>query len=170
MPATAVAAVKTRTDPRCHATSCRDGGCSLDLTGVPAPYALIHVDSEEFRVLNSQWRLPNDQRRCDYLFVGGDDAGIGPWVVPVELTTGHKETNVFLAQINGGILVADELLPRDRDIRYRFYPVGGCNLRKLGREVVDELRKRGNRVNFRGQLRNIDLVECGTRLADALVE
>ncbi len=168
MPATAVAAVKTRTDPLCHATSCRDRGCSLDLTGAPAPYALIHIDSETFRVLHSQWRLPNDQPRCDYLFVGGNDIGGGPWVVPVELTTGRKETGDFLAQIRGGISVADELLPRDN--RYRLYPVGGCHLRKLGREVADELRKRGNRVNFRGQLRNIDLVECGARLADVLVE
>ena len=168
MPATAVAAAKTRTDPLCHATSCRDSGCSLDLTGAPPPYALIHIDSETFRILNGQWRLPNDQRRCDYLFVGGDDIGGGPWVVPVELTTGSKETGDFLAQIRGGILVADELLPRDN--RYRLYPVGGCHFRKLGREVADELRKRSNRVNFRGQLRNIDLVECGSRLADALME
>ena len=168
MPATAVAAVMTRTDPLCHATSCRDRGCSLDLTGVPAPYALIHIDSETFRVLHSQWRLPNNQQRCDYLLVGGDDTGQGPWVVPVELTTGRKETSDFLAQINGGVLAANELLPEG--IRCRFYPVGGCRRRVLGREVADELRKRSNRVNFRGQLRNIDLVECGARLAGALVE
>jgi len=168
MPATAVAAVKTRTDALCHATSCRDEGCSLDLTGAPAPYALIQTDSEAFRVLDNQWRFPNDQQRCDYLFVGGDDTGQGPWVVPVELTTGRKETRDFLAQIRGGVLAANELLPQG--IRCRFYPVGGCHLRKVGREVADELRKRSNRVNFRGQLRNIDLVECGTRLADALVE
>ena len=168
MPATAVAAIMTRTDPLCHATSCRDSGCSLELTGAPEPYALIHIDSEEFRVLDSSWRLPDDQRRCDYLFVGGDDTGQGPWVVPVELTTGRKELSDFLAQISGGISVAEELLPQG--IRCRFYPVGGCRRRVLGREVSDELRKRSSRVNFRGQLRNIDLVECGTRLADALVE
>ena len=168
MPATAVAAVRMRTDSQCHATSCRDSGCSLDLTGAPVPYVLIHIDDPAFRVLDGQWHLPDDQRRCDYLFVGGDDAGRGPWVVPVELTTGRKEVNDFLAQIGGGIAVADELLPKG--VPCRFNPVGGCRLRVLGREVADELRKRSNRVNFRGQLRNIDLVECGTRLADALVE
>ena len=168
MPATIVAVVKTRTDPLCHATSCRDSGCSLDLNGVPAPYALIHIDSAEFRVLGSQWHLPDDQQRCDYLFVGGDGTSRRPWVVPIELTTGRKETSDFLAQIDGGISVANELLPEG--IRCRFSPVGGCRRRVLGREVADELRKRSNRVNFRGQLRNIDLVECGTRLADALVE
>ena len=168
MPATAVATVKMRTDPLCHATSCRDRGCSLELTEAPAPYALIQIDSEAFRVLDNQWRFPNDQQRCDYLFVGGDDTGRGPWVVPVELTTGRKETGDFLAQVNGGVLAANELLPKG--IRCRFYPVGGCRRRVLGREVADELRRRSNRVNFRGQLRNIDLVECGTRLADALVE
>ena len=110
MPATVVEAVRAQTNPLCHATSCRDSGCSLDLTGAPAPYALIHINDPAFLVRGGQWRLPDDQRRCDYLFVGGEDTNGGPWVVPVELTTGRKEVNDFLAQIGGGILVADELL------------------------------------------------------------
>lgn len=168
MPATVVEAVRAQTNPLCHATSCRDSGCSLDLTGAPAPYTLIHIDDPAFLVRGGQWRLPDDQRRCDYLFVGGEDTNGGPWVVPVELTTGRKEVNDFLAQIGGGIIVADELLPKG--ITCRFNPVGGCRLRVLGREVADELRKRSNRVNFRNRPRNIELVECGGRLTSALVE
>ena len=167
MPATAVDAVKARTEPQFQATNCSDSGCTLPLSNAPTPYVLIHVDVPNFQVQGGQWRLPDDQRRCDYLFVGGDDAGVGPWVVPVELTTGRKEPRDFVEQIDGGILVADELLPKG--IRCRFRPVGGCRFRLLGRGVSDELRKRINQVNFRGDRQNIRLVECGTRLVDALV-
>ncbi len=166
MPATAVDAVRAHTDPRCQATRCSDSNCSLSLEGVPTPYVLVHIDSSAFRVRAGRWRLPDDQRRCDFLLVAGDDADRGPWVVPVELTTGRKEVSDFVAQIGGGILVADELLPED--IQYRFRPVGGCRPRLVGRGVADELRKPGNRVNFRGDRQNIRLVECGTRLTDAL--
>ncbi len=168
MPATAVEAVRAQTDPGCQTTSCSDSGCSLSLAGIPTPNVLIQIDAPTFGVRNGQWRLPDDQRRCDYLYVGGDDAGGGPWVVPVELTTGRKEVSDFVAQIGGGILVADELLPEG--IHYRFSPVGGCRPRLVGRGVSDELRKPGNRVNFRGDRQNIRLVECGTRLTDNLTD
>lgn len=166
MPSTAVEAVRTQTDPECHAASCSDSGCSLSLSDVPTPYVLIHIDASEFRIRNGQWRLPDNQRRCDYLFVGGNDE-VSPWVVPVELTTGRKEVRDFVEQIDGGIIVANELLPDG--IRYRFNPVGGCHLRALRGGVGAELRKQNNYVNFRGQRRGIELVECGTRLVDALV-
>ena len=168
MPAIAVYAVRAQTDPQCQAINCGDSGCSLSLSGVPTPNVLIHIDSPTFRARNGQWRLPDDQRRCDYLFIGGDDDDGGPWVVPVELTTGRKEPGDFVEQIGGGILVADELLPKD--IRCRFRPVGGCRFRVLGRGVSDELRKRSNQVNFRRDRQNIRLVECGTQLANALAE
>ena len=166
MPSTAVDEVKAQTDPQCHATSCSDSGCSLSMSGAPEPHALIHIDSSSFRVRNGQWRLPDDQRRCDFLFVGGDDED-RPWVAPIELTTGRKEVEDFMAQIGGGIIVADELLPAG--IRYRFNPVGGCYRRALRSGVGVELRRQNNYVNFRGQRRGIELVECGTRLVDALV-
>ena len=168
MPATAVDAVRAQTERQFQADSCSDRGCTLPLSNAPTPYVLIHVDVPNFQVRRGQWRLPDDQRRCDFLFVGGDDAGGGPWVVPVELTTGRKEVNDFVAQIGGGILVADELLPED--IHYRFRPIGGCRPRLVGRGVADELRKPANRVNFRGDRQNIRLVECGTRLADSLTD
>lgn len=168
MPSTAVDEVKAQTDPRCHETSCSDRGCSLSMSGAPEPHALIHIDSSSFRVRNGQWRLPDDQRRCDFLFVGGDDDE-GPWVAPVELTTGRdKVARDFVEQIGGGIMVADALMPEG--IRYRFNPIGGCQFRSVGRGIVDELRRPVNRVNFRGQRRPIELVECRSQLVDALVE
>ena len=167
MSATAVATVRERTDPQCHATNCSDSGCALPMSDAPTPYVLVHIDAPAFRVRGSQWHLPDDQRRCDFLFVGGDDDE-RPWVAPVELTTGRKEVSDFVAQICGGIMVANELLPTG--IRYRFNPVGGCRFRSVGRGIAEELRRPANRANFRGQLRPIELVECGVRLADALVE
>ena len=165
MPATAVNTVSEQIETQFLATNCSDSGCTLYVSNAPDPYVLIHVDDPNFQLRNGQWRLPNNQRRCDYLFVGGNDE-VGHWVVPVELTTGRKEVRDFVEQIDGGILVANELLPDG--IRYRFNPVGGCHLRALRGGVGIELRKQNNYVNFRGQRRGIELVECGTRLADAL--
>ena len=87
--------------------------------------------------------------------------------MPVELTTGRKSVEDFVEQIDGGIIVANELLPHG--IRYRFNPVGGCHFSALRGGVSAELRKQDNYVNFRGQKRGIELVECRTRLVDALV-
>lgn len=159
MPATAVEAVREQTNRLCHATNCRDSGCSLDLTGAPAPYALISLEHPTAPVLAGQ-------QHCDYLFVGGDDENGGPWVVPVELTTGRKRASEFLAQLNGGATVADRLLPAG--IPHRFNPVAAYR-RALHRDDISDLRKPANRVNFRGQRRQVQLVECSTRLADALV-
>ena len=160
MPATAVEAVRTQTNPLCHANNCRDGGCALAMAGAPEPYVLISLE-------HSAAPVPAGQQHCDYLFVGGDDENGGPWVVPVELTTGRKRASEFLAQIRGGTLVADSLLPTRRP--GRFNPVAAYR-RALHRDDIADLRKPANHVNFRGQRRQIQLVECGTRLADALAE
>ena len=160
MPETAVEAVRAQTNPLCHTTNCRDSGCALAMAGVPEPYVLISLE-------HSDAPVPAGQQHCDYLFVGGDDENGGPWVVPVELTTGKKQASEFLAQIRGGTTVADRLLPPG--IPNRFNPVAAYR-RALHRDDIADLRKPANRVNFRGQRRQIKLVECGTRLADALVE
>ena len=160
MPATAVEAVRTQTNPLCHAVNCRDSGCALTLDRAPEPYLLISLEHPDAPV-------PAGQQHCDYLFVGGDDENGGPWVAPVELTTGRKRASEFLAQIRGGALVADTLLPRGKPSR--FNPVAAYH-RAPHRDDIADLRKPANRVNFRGQRRQIQLVVCGTRLADALVE
>ena len=161
MPGTAaVTAVRANTNQGCHAIHCRDSGCRLAMNGVPEPHVLIALEHPAAPV-------PAGQQHCDYLFVGGDDRDRGPWVVPVELTTGRKRASEFVAQIRGGAVVADLLLPQGSPSR--FNPVAAYD-RPLHRDDLADLRKAQNRISFRGQLRQLQLVKCGTRLADALVE
>lgn len=160
MPTTAVEAVRARTNPQCQATNCWDSGCSLATEVVPEPHVLIALEHPTAPV-------PVGQQRCDYLFVGGDEQDGGPWVVPVELTTGRKRASELLAQIRGGAIIADWLLPQG--IRGRFKPLAAHH-RGLHRDDLANLRKAANRIAFRGRHRQIQLVRCGMRLADALVE
>ena len=158
-PASAVQAVRTRTDLRCHATRCRNGGCVLLLPAVPQPSVLIDLEHD------SAAQIVRNRSHCDYLFVGGNDPTRGPWVVPVELTTGRKRASEFLAQLRGGAAIADVLLPAGAPVRFQPVAVhdGG-----LHRDEIINLRKSSNRINFRGDARPVELVRCGSRLADAL--
>lgn len=159
--ATAVEAVITHTNPQSHANTCSDSGCSLSLSGVPTPNVLISMEHPASPV-------PFGQPHCDYLFVGGDDyASGGPWVAPIELTTGKKKAGELLAQIRGVTQVANSLLPRE--VTYRFIPIG-AHRGGLHRDDIADLRKPANRISFRGRLRNVQLVRCGDRLATALTD
>ena len=143
---------------RCQASSCSDSGCSLSLVGAPEPYALLNLENETAPTVARQ-------QHCDYLFVGGADANGGPWVAPVELTTGKKRASEFLAQLAGGASVADGLLRRG--IPFRFNPIavhdGGLDSRE-----IKNLRKSANRLRFRGKSKSVQLARCGAPLATAL--
>lgn len=158
-PANPVEAVRVATDPRCLSTSCRDGRCTLSLSGAPSPYALISLEHEAARP------LVRDRQHCDYLFVGGNDPNRGSWVVPIELTTGRKRASEFLAQLRVGTAIADELLPAGA--RVRFQPVAAHD-GGLHRDEITNLRKSTNRINFRGDPVPVELVRCGSRLIGAL--
>ena len=161
MPATAVEAVVAHTNPQSHANTCSDSGCSLSLSGIPTPNVLISMEHPAAPV-------PAGQPRCDYLFVGGeDDVDGGAWVVPIELTTGRKKASVLLAQIRNVTSIADGLLPQR--IKHRFNPLA-AHRGGLHRDDIADLCKPANRINFHGQLRNVQLLRCGAQLADALVE
>ena len=158
MPAIAVDAVIAQTNPQSHTNTCSDSGCSLSLSGVPTPNVLISMEHPASPV-------PRGQPHCDYLFVGGDDGNSGPWVAPIELTTGRKRASELLAQIRGVTSIADRLLPQG--ISYRFNPIAAYR-RALKPDEIANLRRRNNSINFRGQRQIILLVPCGTRLIDAL--
>ena len=162
MPATIVDNFKTATNDLDHAEMCRDSRCSLSLHEVPGPYVLIQVDSP-----GNPPPEVSGRQRCDYLFVGGHDEGEGPWVVPVELTTGRsKSGSDILEQLNGGLAIANGRLRQG--IRFRFRPVVAHGPSGLGRIATDFLRSRSNRVNFRGQRERVAIVPCGSRLVSAL--
>ena len=159
MAATIVAELRaTEAYRRCQDTSCSDSGCSLSLVGVPGPYALLNLENEPSPGVAHQ-------RHCDYLFVGGDDGNGGPWVAPVELTTGRKRASVFLAQLAGGASVADRLLRRGTLVRFKPIAVhnGGLDPRE-----IRNLRKPANRLRFRDKLEFVQLARCGARLSSLL--
>lgn len=160
MPVTAVDAVRAQTDPQSHANTCSDSGCSLSLSDIPTPNVLISME-------HPASPIPTGQPHCDYLFIGGDDSGGGPWVAPIELTTGKKRASELLAQIGSVTSIADGLLPHG--IKYRFNPVAAHD-RSLHRDDIADLRKPANRVRFRGHPRSVEIVRCGSRLASALIE
>ena len=159
MPATTVEAVRAGTDSRCHESRCRDSGCSLLLHQSPQPNVLISLEHEASPA-------GVDEPRCDFLFVGGEDGDRGAWVAPIELTTGNKRASEFVTQLRAGAVIADRLLPQG--VQTRFSPVAVHD----GLRPVESrnLKKPSNRVNFRGKSVAIQLVRCGSRLADALQE
>ena len=128
---------------------------------VPEPYVLLPVDS----VVSPPPEV-SDRKRGDYLFVGGNEEGKGPWAVPMELTMGRsKSGSDILEQLNGGLAVADARL---RQGKFQFCPVVAHGRGGLGRIATDYLRNRSNRVNFRGQRERVAIVPCGSTLVSAL--
>ena len=158
MPTTAVDAVRSTTSPSCHATRCRDGGCSLSLQGAPDPKVLISLEHPA---------APIDPNRphCDYLFVGGVDKADGSWVAPIELTASAARVSKFLPQLRAGAEIADGLLPHGIRVRFRPIAAYGGELRRVER---DNFLKSANRVHFRGKTTPIRLVRCGSPLTKVL--
>lgn len=162
IPTTIVDDFRAATDDLDHAASCSDSRCSLPLAGAPEPYVLLRVDSA-----NNPPPEVSGQQRCDYLFIGGDDAGDGPWIAPVELTTGRsKSGRDILAQLSGGLAVAHARLRQG--INFRLRPVVAHGSGGLGRIATDYLRNRSNKVNFRGTRESVSIVPCGAPLSTAL--
>ena len=163
MPTAVIDDFKAATEDLTHAASCSDGGCTLTLSSAPQPYALIQVDDPH----NPPPEVGRGSR-CDYLFVGGDDGGDGPWVAPIELTTGRsKSGSQIAAQLNGGLAVADTRLRTG--IKFRLFPVL-AHSKGIGRPVTDYLRRRSNRIAFRGKLMEVQLVSCGSELGTVLTD
>lgn len=155
---TAVETVRTKTNAQCHATTCRDGSCSLSLEDVPKPSILINLEHEAAPVTRKQ-------ARCDYLFVGGSDDEKGQWVAPVELTASAARVSKFLPQLRAGAEIANKLLPQNVQVRFRPVAVYGGELKRIER---DDFLKRANHVVFRRKPVPIKLVRCDSPLTKAL--
>ncbi len=154
MPSTVVDDLRKNVDVQFQAANCYDHGCSLSLDDSPDPNLLIKAED----------MAPKAVGQCDFLFVGGEDQeGGGPWVVPVELTSGRKRANRFLRQLRSGAELADCLLPPDVEVRFCPIAVHG---RELHPKEFRDLRAR--RVKFREDEVLVSTVRCETRLVDAL--
>ena len=157
MTLSAVEIVLVKTDRQCHSTSCSDSGCSLSMRDAPEPGVLLNLEHETAPVVDNA-------TRCDYLFIGGDEKK-GEWVAPVELTTSAARVSKFLPQRRAGAEIANDLIPRNLQVRFRPIAVYGGELRRIER---DNFLKRANRVVFRNKPTPVKLVRCGSPLTKAL--
>ena len=157
MPATVVETVRRKTDPKCHATTCRDGNCSLLLHGVPEPSVLISLEHEAAPVAAGK-------PRSDYLFLGSDKNS-GLWVAPIELTESKADFSKFAPQLRAGAAIADKLLPKNiPEVKFRPIAVHGG----IHRNEVNKFRQSRNKISFRGKSVSIELTRYGSPLANAL--
>ena len=157
MPATVVETVRRKTDPKCHATTCRDGNCSLLLHGVPESSVLISLEHEAAPVAVGK-------PRSDYLFLGSDKNS-RLWVAPIELTESKADFSKFAPQLRAGAAIADKLLPKNiPEVKFRPIAVHGG----IHRNEVNKFRQSRNKISFRGKSVSIELTRCGSPLANAL--
>lgn len=167
MTATIVEAVKANTNQNCHTDLCSDSGCCMSMQGIPKPYVLLNLEHDDAPRHRDHSRHHNHPH-CDYLLIAGADGDGGPWVAPIELTTGNKDGEILLRQLRAGADIADQLLPPDAT--FRFKPIFAHDGR-LHRYVIDEvIYRESNYILFRGESEPIELTRCREALADALVE
>lgn len=166
MPATVVEAVKAAVNPLCITNSCCDSGCCVLLQGIPEPFVLVSLEHA------AAPRHPNHSRHrnhphCDFLLIAGEDDNGGPWVAPIELTTGNKSVELIVKQLRAGAEIVDRLLPSG--VSFEFRPILAHDGR-LNPIVFTELREMSNSVSLRSETELVELIRCRDLLADALVE
>ena len=137
----------------CLAEQCSKDGCSVSLQGVASARVVVDLDCEELE-------FAARQKRCDYLVVGEDDDDA--WVVAMELKSGRFKATDTARQLQGGADMVDSWLPWKSS--FRFVPVLAHG-RTVPREEQKALRRLSNCVSLRGQVRQIELIRCGTALA-----
>ena len=87
------------------------------------------------------------------------------WVVAMELKSGRFKAADAARQLQGGAEVIDSWLPWNSS--FRFVPVLAHG-RTVRREEQKALRRLSNRVGLRGQVKQIELMRCGTALSAVL--
>ena len=149
-----VAQVAGRVCSCCHTKRCEKDGCRVDLKGVPPVRVIVDMDCDALRI-------PDEQRRCDYLFFGEERDTT--CVVPIELKSGRLSASAVLEQIEGGVGMADAWLPQG--ISFRFVPVlvHGKAIHPRDRRAL--LAKK---VQLRKQKKGVVLIRCGEPLTKAL--
>ena len=140
----------------CRATRCSKDGCSISLQDAAPTRVVVDLDCRELE-------FAPRQRRCDYLFVGEDEDGAR--VVAMELKSGRFKAADAARQLQGGADLVDSWLPWKSS--FRFVPVLAHG-RTVPREEQKALRRSSNRVVLRGQVKQIELIRCGTALTAVL--
>ena len=167
MPASIVEHVKARTSSLCQTAYCYDSGCCLTVEGIPEPYVLINLEHDDAPRHRYHSRHRNHPH-CDFLLVAGDDEGSGPWVAPIELTTGNKNDELLLRQLRAGADIADDLLPSG--VSFRFRPIFAHDGRLHPYVINEVLRRQSSSIQLRSESGLVELTRCRGTLADSLVE
>lgn len=140
----------------CRASRCSKDGCSVSLQGVASRRVVVDLDCTKLD-------FASRRKRCDYLVVGEDEDDA--WVVAMELKSGRFKATDAARQLQGGADLIDSRLPWKS--AFRFVPVLAHG-RTVPREEQKALRRPSNRVDLRGQVKQIELIRCGTTLAAVL--
>ena len=151
-----VVAVSERVHLDCHATRCSKDRCSVSLRGTASTRVVVDLDCQKLE-------FAPRQKRCDYLVVGEDEDEA--WVVAMELKSGRFKAGDAARQLQGGADIIDSWLPWNSS--FRFVPVLAHG-RTVPREEQKALRRPSNRIGLRGQVKQIELIRCETRLATVL--
>lgn len=150
-----VSRIQSTIHKTCHARKCEMSGCSVGLKNAPQPFFLIQMDCDKLPI-------GQNETRCDYIFIGGSDR---VWLVPMELKKGDLGTSEVMKQLQAGARFAENIIPRNEQVS--FFPIavfGG----KAHPIELRKLRQSANRIRFRGQRFNIQLLKCGSPLAEAI--
>ena len=167
MSATIVEAVKEKTALLCQTDCCYDSGCCMSLQGIPEPYVLINLENDSAPRHRNHSRH-NKHPHCDFLLVAGNDDNGGPWVAPIELTTGNKDGKLLLRQLRAGADIADDLLPPNASFRFR--PILAHDGRMHQYVITNVIYLQSNYIQLRDASEPIELTRCRGTLADALDE
>ena len=167
MPTMIVEAVKAKTKALCQTDSCHDSGCCMSLQDIPEPYVLINLEHDAAPRHRSHSRH-STHPHCDFLLVAGEDDNGGPWVSPIELTTGNKDGELLLRQLRAGADIADDLLPHG--VSFRFRPIFAHDGRLHQHVITNVIYLQSSYIQLRDTSEHIELTRCRETLANALVE
>ena len=150
--------VRTKVNKTCIITTrIKKEGCSVSLSGAPDSRLIVDFDKNGSL-------LGMDEVRCDYLFIA-EDSSDAVWVCPMELKRGGLRASEVVGQLKAGAQVAEHVVPQNT--RAKFRPVAAFG-GGIHRAELDELKRKSNKVSFRGVSESVRLIECGEKLTKGL--
>ena len=121
-----------KTDPRCLVHGCKSTtGCTrtftrnratFSLAGSPSPHALLDFDKPPL--------VDPNVSRCDFLFAADGKHGNAGWLVFLEMTSGKKAAGKISRQIQSGMALVADLVPRNLGLEVRAVVVGSMSRRE----------------------------------------
>ena len=128
------------------------------MAGIRGQRVIIDLDCKDLK-------LPSDQTKCDYIFLGAKEQDADrDWVVPMELKKGNVDVSEVAKQLQGGANIVNPIIPHDASMN--FIPVVASG--HFSKHERDQLRKRSNQVRFRGKSEIVQRIRCGDSLTQVL--